>query len=130
MGRGLGTQPGVGDRFRVQTGLTSENAYLQVGNELGILTMMVFIAMVLMTIRRLKHATALDPSSSLTSAVRSAAIGYAIGGLFLHVWIYLPVSITLWSLAGVVIGAAERRGHGPYTTGEPFLSASDGYPYP
>jgi O-antigen ligase len=130
MGRGLGTQPGVGDRFRVQTKLTSEDAYLQVGNELGIVAMILFIAMVLLTLRRLKDATARAPSSPLTSAVRSAAVGYAIGGLFLHVWIYLPVSITLWSLAGVVLGAAERTEREGQLVGAPSPAASAGYPYP
>jgi hypothetical protein len=104
LGRGLGTQPGVGDRFHTQTKLTSENAYLQVGNELGIPAMLIFIAMLVLLLRRLGSAArTADPDDLLPGALRGITTGLAVGGLLLHVWAYLPVALTSWGASGLAI---------------------------
>ncbi|MEY2565794.1 MAG: hypothetical protein QOE35_323 [Actinomycetota bacterium] len=109
LGRGLGTQPGVGDRFRVQTKVTSEDAYLQVGNELGIPTMIVFIILIGVLLRSLRRAADIAWDVPLASAARTAAWGLVVGGLFLHVWLYYGASFTMWGLAGMALRAAESR---------------------
>lgn len=109
LGRGLGTQPGIGDRFRVETKVTSENGYLQVGNELGIVTMGVFVTLVIVLLRRLRVAAAVAWTLPIASAARAAAWGLAVGALFLHVWNYYAATYSMWAAAGLAIGAASRE---------------------
>ena len=108
MGKGLGTQPGVGDRFHTATKLTSEDAYLQVGNELGIPEMIVFVALIIALLVRLRRARNSQPDDPLTSAAEAIGVALVIGGFFLHVWTYFSVALTFWGIAGLVIGVAER----------------------
>ena len=104
LGTGLGTAPGIGDRFSIPGKLTSHNSYLQVGNELGIETMIVFIVffwLVLRTMGRTARGGSEDPS--LTFAVYAAGLSLAVGGIFQHVWTVVPVAWSWWALAGLAI---------------------------
>jgi hypothetical protein len=109
LGLGIGTAPGVGNRFNVSGQLTSENAYLQVGNELGIPELVIFIALLFLVVRHLGRAeSADDDTTPLARGIRLAALGLVVGGLFLHVWLDFSLAITLWGGAGLAIGVAER----------------------
>jgi hypothetical protein len=109
LGLGIGTAPGVGNRFDVSGQLTSENAYLQVGNELGLPELVIFIALLYLVVRRLGRAeSADDDRAPLARGIRLAALGLVVGGLFLHVWLDFSLAITLWGGAGLAIGTAER----------------------
>jgi hypothetical protein len=106
LGRGLGTSPGVGLRFDVRSRVTSENAYLQVGAELGLATMVVFVLLlgaVLVHLRRRARSGSADAWGA--SALLAAGSGLALGGMFLHVWLDLATALTFWSLAGVALAA-------------------------
>lgn len=106
LGRGLGTSPSVGQRFDVGARVTSENAYLQVGAELGVGTMVVFVLLVLALLRALRRRAALDPGGGTGASVLLAAgSGLALAGMFLHVWLDLPTALTFWSLAGAALGS-------------------------
>jgi hypothetical protein len=109
LGLGIGTAPGVGNRFNVPGEVTSENAYLQVGVELGLPELVIFVALLFLVIRRLSRAEiADDHSAPLARGLRLAALGLVIGGLFLHVWLDFALAISLWGGAGLAIGTAER----------------------
>jgi hypothetical protein len=114
LGLGLGTQPGVGTRFQVQGTLTAENSYIGLGDELGVVTMVLFVAFVIVLIRRLGQARRTRPDS-FVDAVRPTVIGVSVGAIFLHAWLYYSVGSTLLALAGVALGAAVTRGHDAVT---------------
>ncbi len=117
-GKGLGTAAGIGQRFIPASATVSENNYLQVGVETGIISMIVFGALMIVLVRRLTQATRRVPDLGV-AATRSAAIALAIGALFLHTWDEFAVSWTFWAMAGVAIGAAEgarRRASVPPAT--------------
>jgi hypothetical protein len=108
LGQGLATSAGTGQRFAVEQRVITENYYLQVGIETGVAAMGLFIALMLTMLRRLRNAAGrtADPG---VSAVRGAALGLAVGAIFLHTFNDLAVSWTLWSLAGAVIGITATR---------------------
>jgi hypothetical protein len=107
LGLGLGTSAGVGLRFSEVGAFVTENYYLQIGIELGIVGMLLFIALTLVLIKRLNHAVKRVPDMAL-GAMRGAVIGLAIGAVLLHTWNDFPVAWVAWALAGAVLGNAER----------------------
>jgi O-antigen ligase len=105
-GRGLGTAPGIGQRFQVHGTLTSEDAYLQVGNELGIIAMVLFVLLLLSLVSHLRRA---PPNGVVApTALFAAGCGLIVGGLFLHVWLDFPTSLTFWGIAGVALNPSLR----------------------
>jgi hypothetical protein len=109
LGLGIGTAPGVGNRFNVSGQLTAEDAYLQVGDELGVAELVLFVALLFLVVRRLGRAqTADDDSAPLARGLRLAALALVVGGFFLHVWLDFSLAISLWGGAGLAIGTAER----------------------
>ncbi len=113
LGHGLGTGAGVGQRFdRTATPVVAENSYLQVGIETGVIAMLLFAALTVAVVRRLRLAAAAGDLG--TVAIRSAAWGLAIGAFLLHAWNDFSVAWTFWALAGAAIGISERlRSPGP-----------------
>jgi hypothetical protein len=109
LGRGLGTAPGIGERFNVQGHLTSEDAYLQVGNEIGVLSMIAFIGLLISTIAALGRRARSDDPHGLATAMCAAGVGLAIGGFFLHIWLDFATALTFWSLAGLALAPSVRR---------------------
>jgi O-antigen ligase len=108
LGHGLGTSAGIGQRFAVAQTTISENNYLQVGIETGVVAMALFAALTVTMLRRLRRAA--RNADLGTSAIRSAGLGLAVGAFLLHTWVELAVAWSLWGLAGAAIGIAERRG--------------------
>jgi len=106
LGSGLGTSAGVGQRFARGQSTISENNYLQVGVETGVVAMAIFVALTIALIRRLNRAARTVAHLGI-SAMRSAGIGLAIGAFFLHTWNDIVVAWTFWGLAGAVIGISE-----------------------
>jgi hypothetical protein len=99
LGRGLATSAGAGQRFTPTQAVVSENYYLQVGDELGVPAMLVFVALTIAVVRALRRAArrSLDAAAA---AVGNAAFGLAVGALFLHTWNDHALAWTLWGLAG------------------------------
>ncbi len=108
LGQGLGTGAGTGQRFAVQASTIPENNYIEVGDELGILPMLVFAALTLALVAALRRAAMLR-SEPLVSAAWAAAAGLAVGAWFLQTWTDFSVAWTLWGLAGAAVGIAARR---------------------
>lgn len=115
LGQGLGTSPTVSERFDVAGRVVSENSYLQVANEVGIPTMVVFIVLLILLVRRLSRAAALNPGLPPVAALRGALLGMLVAGLFLHVWNDFDVAWRLWGGAGLALGIASR--HDPRPAG-------------
>lgn len=103
MGLGLGSAPGIGSQFQTTERVTAESAYLQVGNELGVIAMVVFVALVFVTLRRLLSARA--DEDAVVGWTASCGAALAIGGLFLHVWINITVALTFWAAAGTALAS-------------------------
>jgi O-Antigen ligase len=108
LGQGLATSAGAGQRFQTQSTVVAENNYLQVGIEVGVGAMALFIALTLVLLRRLRAAV--EWTADLGGgAVRAMGVALAIGALFLQPWVDLPTAWTFWSLAGAMLGLAAAR---------------------
>jgi hypothetical protein len=107
MGLGIGTSAGVGQRFQVQGTTITENYYEQMGIEVGVIGMVLFVALTLLLLRRLGRAT-LAISDLGVGAVRTAAWGLVVGAFFLHAWTDFATAWTFWALAGAAIGMGDR----------------------
>lgn len=103
-GTGLGTAGSISRRFSVSSSITNENWYFQVGTELGIVGMGLFLAIILGTISRLWRraregfAQAVGPLCSVG--------GVATGALVLLTLEDFSVAWTLWILCGVALNRA------------------------
>jgi hypothetical protein len=119
LGLGLGTAAGTGQRFAVKGYVIPENNYLQVGDELGILPMLLFAALTVTLILRLRRV-ARERADPWITAVWAAGVGLAVAAWFLQTWSEFAVAWTYWGLAGAAFsvarepvgaGAEERREH-------------------
>lgn len=108
MGRGLGTAPGIGQRYNVTGEIQSENYYLQVGDELGFPAFLAFILFTVLSLKRLARAQRAGPGAVLASAIFDAGVGLAVGAFLLHVWADFTIAVTFWALAGVVVSLADE----------------------
>lgn len=107
LGQGLGTGPGVGDRFGVANKVTSEDFYLGVADEAGLLAALLFIGLFAALLTALRRESRRRTRVAwLAGSLYSAGCGYAVGALFLHVWLDFTTSLTFFGLAGAVLAAA------------------------
>lgn len=104
-GRGLGTGANTATRFEVEGGLLSENYYLLVANETGVVSVGFLLVLVVVVARRLGHHR--HDGDLLAAAWRGAFVGLALAGLLLYVWENLAVAWTVWSGVGLVLGATR-----------------------
>lgn len=84
----------------------SENYFVQIAEETGILGLGLFVALVLMVAWQLSRDAYLR---HLSLALLASLIGYGAIGMLLHVWTDDPLAITWWILAGAVIGYNESK---------------------
>lgn len=105
LGRGLGTGATNGLRFSVAGTLTSEDQYLQIGNETGILSLLPFLALTGLVARglwRAGRAAGRGPAAAWTGAF----IGLALAGLLLQVWLSLVAAVIVWTAVGMELPPA------------------------
>jgi hypothetical protein len=101
LGSGLATSGHTAQRFEVLGAITPEDWYLQIGVELGVIGMLLFIALVVLTLRALwQRARARQPQAT---AALLALTGIAACGIVLHSFEDLGVAITVWALAGIAL---------------------------
>jgi len=81
-----------------------ENWYLQIGVELGIIGLALFIVFTLLVILRLRRNT-----TPLGVGVFASFVGVSVAALFLHAWESSAVAYTLWVLAAAVLSVSEVR---------------------
>jgi O-antigen ligase len=110
IGQGLGTSAGTGQRFATggKTVVVPENSYLQVGVELGIVPMLLFVALVVTLIVKLRSAARRHSHYALAS-VGGAMAGLAVGAWFLQPWTDFSVSWSVWGLAGGALAVSRVR---------------------
>jgi O-antigen ligase len=108
LGRGLGTVPGTGDRFHVAGTITSENSYLQVGVEMGVLGVVAFVFMLGLMYRALRREGRLR-HDDLALGLLAVLAGLLVGGMFLHVWGTIPLPWTFWAGAAVAVGSTQPK---------------------
>lgn len=105
LGRGLGTSAGVGQRFDTVTSV-SEDYYLQVASEAGVIAGVLFLALVLTTNRHLRRARD-DTGELLVAAARSGFLGISVAAALLHAYTNQTVAWTAFGFAGLALGAAR-----------------------
>jgi hypothetical protein len=79
----------------------SENYYLQIAEQYGVLGLGLWLAIFVVIMRRL-YATSRNNPAAL--ALFIAGIGLSVIGVLLHVWADDPLSMTWWVIAGAVLG--------------------------
>jgi hypothetical protein len=115
MGLGLGTAAGGGlIAFQANTNPTpdvviSESQYLQVGTQLGFIGLGLYLATVLLLIRRLLLRSHDDPLSLAPSAVSNVVIGASIGVIFTQAYVSVELAVLLWGLAGLAVSVVDDR---------------------
>jgi hypothetical protein len=123
-GRGLATSAGVGVREVGSYAVTTENQLLQIGTQLGVLGLVLWVATYALAVRTLRRAAAPARDGprvvsederevkAVVAAGATALIALVPAMFFAQVYIYLPVAWTLWGLAGAALGAVEgERSH-------------------
>jgi hypothetical protein len=108
LGFGLGTAPSVAVRDEGATLIISDNSLLQVGNELGVVMMVFFIVILVVTLRRLAKTARGDPENDLAAGAMLAILGLIVSGQFHHVFQTFAVSWLVWGMAGLGLAAAAR----------------------
>jgi O-antigen ligase len=108
VGHPLGTGPGTA-RYG------GDQAYLQLGNELGLLGLVLFVFILVLALRSLLEVARDDARSppadlSLVAAgTFMGGIGIAMTSLVILAWTEINTSWLFWGMAGAVIGVASRR---------------------
>lgn len=126
LGLGLGNQPVTGNRF-VAPGsgsFTSDNSYLQVGDELGVLALVPWLVFIFGSLVGLWNR-AREPGNPYASAAAGAGlalIGVLVAGLFHHVFLNFSTAWTLWPLIGLALRPSEPVSAGREPT--PVLAAT------
>lgn len=129
LGLGLGTGAGTGQRFGVQKDTIPENNYLEVGDELGIVPLLIFVAITVVLIARLRRL-ARQRSDALITAAWAAGIGLAVAAWFLQTWNEFAVAWTYWGIAGATLGLARERAPVPAQAREVPSRAAPAYRQP
>jgi O-Antigen ligase len=108
LGRGLGTSAGAGQRLGLTKLVVPENNYLEIGDEVGVLPMLVFIALTIVLLFKLRAAAREFPDVLIT-AVWAAGAGLAVAALTLQTWLNFSPTWTYWGMAGAMLGVARLR---------------------
>lgn len=103
LGYGLGTA-GPASKNSAQPIIT-ENSYLQIGIETGVVGLLMFIATVILTIYALwERRRLIDETTPLFAAL----IGLSATNMFLHTWADSATALVLWGLVGYCLAAPIR----------------------
>ncbi len=85
-----------------------ENWYLQLGVELGWLGLLLWVAIIGLTLRRLLPLTLSREPVGTAAAV--AQLAMAVASLFLHAWEDAAVAFTIWILTAIALQKDEHSG--------------------
>lgn len=103
----LGHGPGTAGIVSIQNpngGLLTENYYVQIGYEVGILGLLVFIGAHVLIYKEL-----LKRRSGLGLCLLAAFWGYLIVNMLLHIWSNEAVAAQWWLLAGMVLAIPAAK---------------------
>lgn len=82
----------------------SENYFIQIAEETGVVGLALFVAMLMLVARELLK---LSRSQVLARILLATLAGHLVIGLLLHVWSDDPLSMTWWMLLGAFLGYNE-----------------------
>jgi hypothetical protein len=114
LGQGLGTSAGTGERFASQVSqvVVAENNYLQIGDELGVVPMLLFVGLTAAVVLSVR-AAARRNRHYLLGAAGGAMAGLAVGAWFLHTWTDFSVAWSVWGVAGAALGVRRVSAKSP-----------------
>lgn len=98
----LGHGPGTAGLASIQNpkgGMLTENYYIQVGYEVGVAGLALFVALNVLVYRALRRR-----GGQLGGVLMAAFWGYVITNMLLHMWSNEAVAAQWWLLAGLAIG--------------------------
>jgi O-antigen ligase len=121
LGLGLATSAGAGQRVSDGTAVVTENQYLQIGIQLGVPAMALYVGLVIAVPRLLRRRLGgggeddddSDPERDdhvAGGAVRVAFIGLCVGGFFLQPFVDFSVSWVAWAVLGACLGSLDNAG--------------------
>jgi putative inorganic carbon (HCO3(-)) transporter len=104
----LGTGPGsvgvVSSKNDLDTGRLTENYYLQIAGEVGILGLLLFVAIALLVLAKLYGTYKTSKTDSLIAVSLIASfVGISFSGLLNHIWINETVAYVWWGLAALYL---------------------------
>lgn len=105
-GRGLGTSGGTGQLFVAANNITSEDWYLQIATEIGIVPAAIFASILIGfgILALVQYGRVRDPwLKGLCLGMVGASAGFFVEGFGLHAWEAQPISIAFWIFAGIVV---------------------------
>jgi hypothetical protein len=105
LGSGLGTSAAVAQRFSVESGITNENWYYQIGTQTGFIGMGLYVALLLLVLAGLARRARAGSATALAALCALAWI--SLGGVVLHTLSDLAVAWTIWMLAGLATKAEQ-----------------------
>ena len=104
LGHGPGTAGLVSVRNNRQGTILNENYYLQIGTEVGLIGLALFVAILIWVGIRLWRA-----QNPVARALLASFVGLALTNFLVHIWSNEAVAYTWWGLAGIVLAAAQRQ---------------------
>ena len=102
LGQGVGTAPNLSFRFGSDT-FVSDNTILQVGEELGLVPMVLFVVILWSTARRLRRAAAGPGDDVIPLGVAAGLIGLLAAGMLHHVFLAVVTAWIMWAMAGLAL---------------------------
>lgn len=105
LGTGVGTAGPASFYNTNQAPEIPENYFVQVGQEVGIVGLGLFVALSVLIWQALwRHR-----SDALVRALLASFIGINVINIFLHGWADDPTAMTWWALAGLMVGARKTK---------------------
>lgn len=118
IGRGLGTAGGTGQLFVAANTVTTEDWYLQIATEIGIIPAVIF-ALILLgfgAMALFQYGRVREPwLRGLCLGMAGATAGFFVEGFGLHAWEAEPISMVFWIFAGLVVQAQAIEATGDRT---------------
>ena len=121
VGRGLATAAGAGQAADVAGRAITETQFLQIGTQLGLLGLALWLGVAIGAIISLGQAAARAPNgfdTGLATGMRTALMGLFVGCFFLQPYVEYAVCWSVWPLAGLALGTLESVR--PDSTTEPL----------
>jgi hypothetical protein len=116
-GRGLGTTGTIGQRVFGSAAITTENWFLAIALELGVVPSLLFIASSIgvaieayISFRRVRD----ESLRRIALVVLGGSLGFFVLGNMLSVWEVPVISMAFWLLAGIAVGARETEADPEY----------------
>ncbi|HUC05073.1 MAG TPA: hypothetical protein VL961_06725 [Acidimicrobiales bacterium] len=121
LGLGLGNQPGVGLKYNTSSALInggdiSDNMITQVGDELGLQSMIPWLIMMFLVGLALQRRA--SKGDELAAGIGFAFVGWIIAGQTHHVFLTFPGPWTLWVVMGLAVNLTPAETAGPPHPGE------------